>query len=533
MRPVSLALVLVSVVLRPAGAQQVDLEVDCDSVTGLLRSLQGMNCGPMAVLPEGADLTEQFRAVAVDFVRTHDVRRNPPLSRPWDLDFIFPDSLADPDSPASYRFAPADSQVRAIVGAGCRPYIRLGYSWESTVKYVPPHRRRPWAEVCRHVVMHYNEGWAGGYQYDIRHWEVWNEPNFAQFWIGTQEEFFALYDTVARVLKGHDPDLVVGGPGTAGAPAEWLHDFLSYCRTRSVPLDFVSWHHYGDTARLEPYDVVRTARVVSRLLEQVGLAIPHHLTEWNAAGQSPCPLYHNAQGAAYTASVLGFLQDTDVEIAHRYRANSNRDTVGDKDHATWYLDGRYKKSAYAFLGHKRLLETPFRLDATGGDTSGYALVAGRSGDGRAVTVLVSDVKSVHQGYSLTVRQLPWPDTVFSCSRYELDSTHDFVLTEQWSESGTEFATEETLVAPAVHLLRLTAGPPGVAEDGGGVVPLHGAAPGARGGSGGFGVYATTGRRLRPCAAESAPNCRDLLRGLPAGCYFIRMRSRTVKTLKPD
>ncbi len=527
------AVFLLAMVLQTGQGTLVDIEIDCDSVTGRLRSLQGMNCGPMAALPEGADLTEQFRAVAVDYVRTHDVRRDPPNGRPWDLDFIFPDSLADPDSAASYCFAPADSQIQAIIGAGGRPYVRLGYSWESTVKYVPAGRRRLWAEICRHVVMHYNEGWAGGFHFDIRYWEVWNEPNFSQFWTGTQEEFFALYDTVARVLKTHDPNLQVGGPGTAGAPAQWLLEFLEYCSTRSVPLDFVSWHLYGDTTRLEPYDVVRAARVVSRLIGHSGLAIPNHLSEWNAAGLSPCPLYHNARGAAYTASVLGFLQDTDVEVALRYRANSNRDTIGDKDQATWYLDGRYKKPAYAFLGHRRLLETPLRLFATGSDTAGYAVVAGRSDDGRVVTVLISDVKSGHAGYALTAQDLPWPDSAFTYSRYELDSTHDFVLAEQWSGTGAVFKTEETLAAPGVHVLRLTAGVPGLAEGGDRNASRPGVLEGERSGPGRPGVYAITGRRVRRWPPGPAADNRDALQGLPAGCYFIRARGRTVKVLKHE
>jgi hypothetical protein len=52
----------------------------------------------MAVLPEFADLTEQFQMAAVDFVRAHDVRRDPPYGRPWDLDFIFPGSLNNIDA---------------------------------------------------------------------------------------------------------------------------------------------------------------------------------------------------------------------------------------------------------------------------------------------------------------------------------------------------------------------------------------------------------------------------------------------------
>ena len=35
---------------------------------------------------------------------------------------------------------------------------------------------KKWANVCKHIVMHYNAGWANGFYYNIKNWEVWNEP---------------------------------------------------------------------------------------------------------------------------------------------------------------------------------------------------------------------------------------------------------------------------------------------------------------------------------------------------------------------
>ena len=52
----------------------------------------------------------------------------------------------------------------------------------------------------KHVVMHYNKGWANGFHYGIRYWEIWNEPDFMPFWGGTPEEFRELYKTIA---EGH------------------------------------------------------------------------------------------------------------------------------------------------------------------------------------------------------------------------------------------------------------------------------------------------------------------------------------------
>ena len=31
------------------------------------------------------------------------------------------------------------------------------------------------------VIKHYNSGWANGYHYNIKYWEIWNEPDGRMF----------------------------------------------------------------------------------------------------------------------------------------------------------------------------------------------------------------------------------------------------------------------------------------------------------------------------------------------------------------
>jgi xylan 1,4-beta-xylosidase len=61
--------------------------------------------------------------------------------------------------------------------------------------------------------MHYNQGWANGFHYNIRYWEFWNEPE--GFWSGTPEQFYSLYEKTARALKSVDPNIKVGGDARA------------------------------------------------------------------------------------------------------------------------------------------------------------------------------------------------------------------------------------------------------------------------------------------------------------------------------
>ena len=137
---------------------------------------------------------------------------------------------------------------------------RLGESIEWTAHKYYVHKPADydrWARICLGIIRHYNEGWANGYKFDIRYFEIWNEAEIGPpQWDGTAEDYYRLYATAARAIKAKWPELKVGGPaaahsgGLAGnklAPSPFLQGFLECCRKESVPVDFLSWHMYtGD-----------------------------------------------------------------------------------------------------------------------------------------------------------------------------------------------------------------------------------------------------------------------------------------------
>jgi len=436
----------------PEGAP-MPLDVDAANVTGRLRSLQGLNAGPRPQRAE-ANLTARYRDIGVDFVRTHD------HYGPCDMHVIFPDWNADPTIEASYSFTSTDKEIWAIEAAGADVLFRLGYSWalpHAPVTYVAPADRAKWAEVAKHIIMHYNDGWANGFHYGIRYWEVWNEPDIPLFWTGTPQEYYALYETVAQTLKDYDSHLKVGGPALAGN-MNFLKGFLAHCQANAVPLDFVSWHIYTTA----PYQQYLMSADVQNLLAYYGFSSAEQLlTEWNWSLTGTKDEYWNARGAAWTASVLAYLQDSPVAISNRYRGNGGgADGTG---MGLFYDDGAYKKTAYAYLAQRLLLETPQRLAAAGSDTAGYTILAGKSPDNRALTIIVSDFQSNRTGYTLSVNHLPWgAGQAFLYDRYLLDATHDLVLVESQVMTGTtpsaalraSFSTTEDMAAESFQVIRL-------------------------------------------------------------------------------
>ena len=82
---------------------------------------------------------------------------------------------------------------------------------------------------------------------EVESWffEVWNEPNMSTFFNGSQEDYFHLYEITAKAVKSVDPKLRVGGPATA--VDSWIPEFIGFCESKRLPLDFISTHNYpGD-----------------------------------------------------------------------------------------------------------------------------------------------------------------------------------------------------------------------------------------------------------------------------------------------
>ncbi len=79
-------------------------------------------------------------------------------------------------------------------------------------------------------------------------WEIWNEPNLAQFWKPAPDPtaYAKLAVATARTLRASDPDATVIGPGTSGFPWEYLEQLFRWGLLNEV--DAVSVHPYRESA---------------------------------------------------------------------------------------------------------------------------------------------------------------------------------------------------------------------------------------------------------------------------------------------
>jgi len=395
-----------------ADAPPPGITVDAASVTGQLKPLRGVNGAPDLTFLGGevggpgfsvgkpVDVSAGYRAAHVTLVRTHDSNGAsdldpsagdlPPLgpgfgpppevAKMLDLNVLFPKVDADPALEASYNFGPTDKLIAGIKGIGAEVLFRLGRSGMTTAK--PPTDLARYGEIVKHIVLHYNKGWANGFQYGIRYWEVWNEPDLGHiFWRGDAEQYYALYQAAAQAVKAADPDAQIGGPAIAlvNEASPYREGFLAYVRDHKLPLDFFSWHWYSVDAD-DPREFAEIGKTMRGLLDRYGFtATRSFLDEWNYDFRELKTAAPDAV-SSFVAAALIYMQDAPIDQTALYRADGEFDA-----------DGKPRNQlGRVLIGLGDFADTAARLAVTGGDDRGLAALAARSEDGQIVRIMVSN-----------------------------------------------------------------------------------------------------------------------------------------------
>lgn len=318
------------------------INVDFNKITGEIKPVHSVCCAPYGVNmgPDQRLIQSFFSEANIPYSRLHDCCYCYGGTYYVDIPNIFRDFDADENDPANYDFHYTDEYISAIQNAGTECYYRLGVTIEwGSKKYtvMPPKDFAKWARICEHIIMHYNQGWADGFEYGIKYWEIWNEPENPgnkwgkSMWDGTKEEFFDLYKITSKHLKEKFPEIKVGGYGGCGfyaitrenVPASrhdfvtYFIDFLNMVKTDDCPLDFYSWHIYTDDEK----ELLAHAKYVRETLDEYGFnKTESHLNEWNINAEGTgFEAKHTMEGGSFNAAVLCMLQNTDyVDMAHYY-----------------------------------------------------------------------------------------------------------------------------------------------------------------------------------------------------------------------
>jgi len=482
MKIATLVLLLATLLIATASAadQAADnsaatsVAIDFARPSGKIRALHGVNNGPV-MWGYADDVTKYHVDAGFPSTRLHDAHW--PSPDVVDVPCIFPIFDADADDPKYYCFTKTDAYLAPIVKHGSRITYRLGTSIENRLRNVikpgvnnhPPKDYAKWAKICINIIRHYNEGWANGYHYNIKYFEIWNEPDGVGTWTGTMEQYFKLYEVAAKAIKAHDPSLKVGGPVMGGPIPFDTEPFLTYCRDRKLPLDFYAWHYYTDA----PSELARVAILARAFLDKYGFKnAESHLTEWHYIMPPGLPdlgpveslgdpqpkkmadirkyfaEMRGPKGASFTATALMLLQDTPLDMSNFYAADTNPWSMFDE----CGIPGRVY---YVFLAFHQLTKTPNRVacEKQGDPQSKVTLCAGVSDDRKTASILVSNFAATPHKLSLRLQNLPLPQPV-QVETFAVDATHAFASLGKTTWKRDESTLTLELPDHAVYLVRL-------------------------------------------------------------------------------
>lgn len=233
-----------------------------------------------------------------------------------------------------YNWQYVDELFDFLHGIGMKPFVELGFmpaalaSGRQTIFWyeanvTPPRDYARWEAFIVAFVRHVTERYGAD---EVRTWyfEVWNEPNLKEFWIGStggrsdeefapiaRAEYFKLYETTARAVKSVDTSYRVGGPATAGNG--WIDETLAHCAEKRLPLDFVSTHAYatmsgyldenGEAGTVFSPDrdaITKDVKRVRARMDRSHFARAElHYTEWSSSYTPFDPIHDAYHGAAF------------------------------------------------------------------------------------------------------------------------------------------------------------------------------------------------------------------------------------------
>ena len=167
---------------------------------------------------------------------------------------VLNDDMGIYKGPGSYSWTNFDKYLAAIVSAGMRPIMEMDFMptalaltgnnrdiYKSATDY-----KNFIQAVAQHCVDKY--GLTDVSQW---YWEIWNEPDYAGFWNGTNSseatsakmsDYYMLYDNAVAAITAVIPNALVGGPATTQSSP--IGAFLQHCKSAGTRVTFASSHVY-------------------------------------------------------------------------------------------------------------------------------------------------------------------------------------------------------------------------------------------------------------------------------------------------
>lgn len=359
LRAASIQFLLVALVLLIGAASQaqqapqsVQIQVFADRPDGGLPpvwSYFGYDEPNYTYAPNGQKLLRELGALspASVYIRTHNLLTSGDgsASLKWGSTNVYTEDAAG--NPV-YDWTILDRIFDTFHAAGVKPLVEIGFMPKALSTHPDPYRHnfpqgsiytgwayppkdyQKWSDLVFQFVRHLRTRYGDD---DVKTWlwEVWNEPDI-EYWKGTADEFFKLYDFSVEAVLRALPEARIGGPDSTGASypkaAEFLRMFLEHCAHQKnyatgkigTRLDFISFHPKGSPKWMGDHVQMGISRQLASI--QAGFKIVSSFNEWrnmpiilgesDPEGCAACSARNNPQNsyrngplyAAYEAEVL-------------------------------------------------------------------------------------------------------------------------------------------------------------------------------------------------------------------------------------
>ena len=399
--------------------------------------------------------------------RTHDWAILDASHRVCDYFMMFPLMNKDVADPQNYRFEETDYLLKRNRDClGLDIFYRLGTSIEHTgpdhhFNAAIPTDYDKVAEIFAATIRHYNRGWANGFNWNIKYWEIWNEPDgINTMWClpegdlvksGDKEtqierderrrktfcKFFA--KTLAR-LKGEFGDSIkVGGPAMGWMYEKYFAEIIEASEALGVKPDFISWHHYCEDPK-EIADAIKSAR---KLCDSLGCQDTELIiNEWHYFSYSDYDWYafkssdpeiqrkiwngprsHNGiDSSCFNLAVLSQMQYSDLDQGYYYGCKyfGNWGFVSDQKQPFKVRDGLWLFGDFIATGCRTLCKAE---DFDPEKEPVVTVLAAKTEDGKKKALLISDYRVRTDEIKVKVKGI---DSTTKVTVKVHDYTHDLV-----------------------------------------------------------------------------------------------------------
>jgi len=184
-----------------------------------------------------ADRTEAGATITVDFANRRSEARSM-IGFIHGMDATLPPhDLIAPLQPKLWRAGTLANEIyHRASGFGARFVVVCSDLWGYDEETAPYNQYSSYEERMRQIA---TQSGSSPIIFDI-----WNEPDGAEFWHGTPEQFLETFRRAHNAIRSVRPDAVIAGPSMAFYDKEAIGVFLDYALQNDLRVDVLTWHDF-------------------------------------------------------------------------------------------------------------------------------------------------------------------------------------------------------------------------------------------------------------------------------------------------